>query len=156
MPRTVTLVHFDTCLPDFLANHMNGDREALLSVTVDGSTTYREVKAELETQLRNEEFYGKLDLPSVEDLLIGLDDAFSDVVNLDAAAQPDLEPIDEDDDMTESPSMWFRLSWEAIEDDDVGDEDAGAEVIGAYNISDADWEATPASVRFALILAHNS
>lgn len=115
MPQTVTVDHFDTCLSDYVANHMNGDREALLSVSVTGATTYREVKAELASQLRNEEFFGKLDLPSVEDLLIGLEDAFAEVQDLDAAAVPSLDVPgdDDDDDMGESPSMWFRLSWEA-------------------------------------------
>lgn len=151
MPQTVTVDHFDTCLSDYVANHMNGDREALLSVVVTNETTFAEVKAELESQLRNEEFYGKLDLPSVEDLLIGLEDAFSTVSDMGSTAVPSLDPIDEDDDMAESPSMWFRLSWEAPE---PSEGIQIAEVMGAYDISDADWDATPASVQAALLQAH--
>lgn len=154
MPRTVSLVHFDTCLPDFLANHMNGDREALIACAASNETTARDLVADLKSQFAGEEFYGKLDLPTQAEFDAAVAVCFSDVSDLDKVVDDTLEEAE--DDSGSDVYFYFRLSWEAIEDDDVGDEDAIADVVAAYNISDADWEATPACVRFALILAHNA
>lgn len=50
---TATLSHMDTCLPDYLQDHCNGDHEMLLAVPVDGATTVEQVIDALADEFRS-------------------------------------------------------------------------------------------------------
>jgi hypothetical protein len=127
-----TLTHTDTCLSCYVLDHMNGDNEMLLSASVDGDSTYADVKSELLLNLNesSEEKPGfdydkataaiaywfegveptKLFDVSLEsapkEADYGSDDLFEDAQNA----------YDEASEASESCYAWFRLAWPAQED----------------------------------------
>lgn len=131
----VSIRHVDTCLSSFVLDHCNGERETLLGVPVDGSTTRAAVKAGLLDEWRRAP--GKEGEPSEEDFRAALDEQFSTVSDMSAAfdssldAPADLEEAGDEESEEEPPAppadyfpdvdftggetcyAWFRVSWTA-------------------------------------------
>ena len=107
MPLTIR--HVDTCLPCFVLDHCNGETEALVGVTVDGSTTYADLREALESEIRWTERPESL---PVTDLCAAIDDLFANVSDMSKTFDSTLEQPEADDDgVGESCFAWFRMSW---------------------------------------------
>ncbi len=105
---TVHIQHVDTCTPDYVLDHCNGDNETLFGVIVDGATTCGEVKANLIWEGERSD--------SLPDSVT--DAAFAAAVNAlfaddsDAKAFcPALDVGDPDDGYADDCQAWFRVSW---------------------------------------------
>ena len=107
-PRTLEVTHLDTCLPCYLTDHCNGFGETLLSVPVDGSTTYGEVLDALRAEA---------DLASVPDdvgtraLHSAIMECFADAKMADKFDSSIEEPSEDDDESGDSCHAYFRVSW---------------------------------------------
>jgi hypothetical protein len=120
---TASFSHVDTCLPDYVLDHCNGDDECLLGVYVDGNTTYEQLKAGLREELDSSD-WGIPD-EAWDAVDVALEDLFRPVDSMSTAFDNRLETRSDDDCGLPSCYAWFRLSWEQNDDDD--DDDDGGE-----------------------------
>ncbi len=110
MAYVLTVSHVDTCFPDYLTDHHNRDGEALLGVYVDGASTMRQVREDLE-----EEAMAYLDCPEeISDDAIRAAIA-AEFANVDAAAPFD-SSLETAGDGEETPQAWFLFEWSEDED----------------------------------------
>lgn len=103
----LSIRHVDTCLPDYVLDHCNGETEALVGIPVYGSTTYARMRSDLLADIHlscdklPEEF-------GLAEITAAVDELFETVPDMAKAFAPMLEPSDED---CHSTFAWFRLNW---------------------------------------------
>lgn len=117
MAWSVDVTHVDTCLSCYVQDHCNGSDELLLGVTVDGNTTYQQVRDALLDEWRT---YGDKAPDEVTDELFeaAVDEQFS-TADANAVFDKSLEVPDEDAEQDgESCMAWFRVTWTEVEDQD--------------------------------------
>lgn len=108
----LTIRHVDTCLSCFVLDHCNGETEALVGVSVDGETTY----SDLRESLLDEVNWNCDKLPTrytPKDVAAAVADLFEFVSDMEMQFDSSLAMPDREDDFDgESCFAWFRLSWE--------------------------------------------
>lgn len=107
----LTITHFDTCLPSYVLTHGNGEREMLLGVPVDGTTTYGQLQIALCDEWRQSSDERGEHIPAAT-FCAAVDELFAGVTDIAALFDASQETPDETDDSGESCYAWFRLSWE--------------------------------------------
>lgn len=112
---SINIRHVDTCLPCYVLDHCNGERETLLGVAVTSESTYASVKRDLIAEWNGADLYGKADVPDDSAVLAEIESEFSGAPDMAAPFTPSLEPSEDDDEPGESVSAWFRIEWEAPE-----------------------------------------
>lgn len=105
--------HIDTCLSCYLQDHHNRPGELLLGVVVDGTTTFREIKDELLSELNglmidSESF-------DYDEARKAIGEAFLPIANLDDKFDASLDVPGEDEDFADPCQAWFLLEWEEEE-----------------------------------------
>lgn len=112
----MNVTHIDTCLGCYLTDHHNRPGELLLGVSVDGSTTYQEVKDELLSQLNGlDRDPDEFDYDAAE---AAIADEFSTVSDMSKPFDPKLEVIAAEELENaggEWCQAWFLFEWEEAE-----------------------------------------
>lgn len=108
----VSLKHIDTCMSCYLTDHHNRDSELLYGAYVDGSTTYADIRGELDNGFRS----AFDDIPDhVTDDMIkqAIADCFANVTDTSALFDASLEIPDQDSDFDGEPCQaWFLFTWD--------------------------------------------
>lgn len=111
----LTIRYVETCLPCFVLDHCNGDNKELVGITVDGETTYSDLRESLMDEVK----WNCDKLPTrytSKDVAAAVADLFECVADMGMHFDSSLAMPDREEDFDgESCFAWFRLSWEPDE-----------------------------------------
>lgn len=103
----IEIRHVDTCLPDYVLDHCNGENEALIGVPVDRSTRHWQMRQDIDLEIFN---CGKLpdsDVLPGPQIAAAIDECFSGAHPL-ACFDSSLDNASEHGDTCYA---WFRITW---------------------------------------------
>lgn len=108
-----SISHVGTCLSCYVQDHHNRDGEWLIGVTVDNTTTYAQMRDDLDMELSTG---GMVDTPdwTAEEIKAALDDLFANA-NPEAFFDDSLEAAT--DDMIEPCQAWFLVTWDSDDEE---------------------------------------